>query len=135
MAQQLDERTLISGQVRPDDMAEIKAAGVTLLVNNRPDGEDVGQPNSADIEAAANAAGITYRHVPIARGLGPSDIEAMREAIAATGDGRMLAFCRSGNRSVLAWAVAQREEGVSRADIEGRAAQAGFSLGAVAHLL
>ena len=119
MHRQLDDKTLVGGQISAADIDGLKAEGVTMIVNNRPDSEDEGQPLAADIEAAAIAAGIDYRHVPIARGLGPSDIEAMREAIATTGDGRMLAFCRSGNRSVLAWAVAQREEGVSRESIEG----------------
>jgi uncharacterized protein (TIGR01244 family) len=52
-----------------------------MIVNNRPDGEDVGQPTSAEIEQAASDAGIDYRHVPIARGMGPTDVEAMRRAI------------------------------------------------------
>ncbi|WP_118858057.1 TIGR01244 family sulfur transferase [Sphingomonas mesophila] len=135
MHRQLDEKTLIGGQISPEDIAELKALGVTLVVNNRPDGEDEGQPAGADIEAAARAAGLDYRHVPIARGMGPSDIEAMREAMHACGDGRMLAFCRSGNRSALAWAVAKSEDGVDRDELERCAEGAGFSLDPVRHLL
>ena len=135
MHRQLDERTLVNGQISPDDVAELKALGVTLIVNNRPDGEDVGQPESEDIEAAAKAAGIDYRHVPIARGLGPSDIEAMREAMHSVGDGKLFAFCRSGNRSTLAWAVAKSEDGVPSEDLHRQANEAGFDLGPVAHLL
>jgi uncharacterized protein (TIGR01244 family) len=63
------------------------------------------------MEAAAEAAGMEYRHVPIRYGMGPSDVEAMREALHATGGGKMLAFCRSGNRSTLAWALARAEDG------------------------
>jgi len=135
MHRQLDDRTLVNGQIAPEDVPALKEAGVTLIVNNRPDGEDVGQPESDDIEAAAKAAGIDYRHVPIARGLGPSDIEAMREAMHATGDGKMFAFCRSGNRSTLAWAVARSEDGVPTEELHRQANQAGFDLGPVAHLL
>lgn len=135
MHRQLDEKTLVNGQISPGDVAELKALGVTLIVNNRRDGEDVGQPESDDIEAAAKAAGIDYRHVPIARGMGPSDVEAMREAIHAAGDGKMFAFCRSGNRSTLAWAVAKSEDGVPREELERCASQAGFDLGPVAHLI
>ena len=135
MHRQLDEKTLVNGQISPDDVAELKALGVTLIVNNRPDGEDVGQPESDDIEAAAKAAGIDYRHVPIARGLGPSDIEAMREAMHSVGEGKLFAFCRSGNRSTLAWAVAKNEDGVSSEDLNRQANAAGFDLGPVAHLL
>lgn len=132
---QLDDRTLISGQIGPGDVPRLAASGVTMIVNNRPDGEDAGQPLAADIEAAAKAAGIDYRHIPIARGLGPSDVENMREAMAAIGDGKMLAFCRSGNRSALVWAVARSEDGVPRERLEQAATGAGVSLAPVAHLL
>jgi uncharacterized protein (TIGR01244 family) len=135
MHRQLDEKTLVNGQIAPEDVPALRDIGVTLIVNNRPDGEDDGQPESEDIEAAAKAAGIDYRHVPIARGMGPSDIEAMREAIHAAGEGKLFAFCRSGNRSTLAWAVARSEDGASREELERCANRAGFDLGPVAHLL
>lgn len=135
MTRQLDDQVLVSGQIAPEDVARFQQQGVTMIVNNRPDGEDEGQPLSADIEAAANAAGIEYRHVPIRRGMGPSDVEAMQEAMRECGDGKLLAFCRSGNRSALAWAVARAEEGVPREELERRAAAAGVDLGPVVHLL
>ena len=135
MTRQLDDQVLVSGQIAPEDVARLQQQGVTMIVNNRPDGEDEGQPLSADIEAAANAAGIEYRHVPIRRGMGPSDVEAMQEAMRECGDGKLLAFCRSGNRSALAWAVARAEEGVPREELERRAAAAGVDLGPVVHLL
>lgn len=135
MHRQIDDKTLINGQISPDDVPALAQMGVTLIVNNRPDGEDVGQPEGDEIEAAAKAAGIDYRHVPIARGMGPSDIEAMREAIHSVGDGKLFAFCRSGNRSVLAWAVAKSEDGVPREELNRLASEAGFDLGPVAHLL
>ncbi len=135
MHRQLDDRTYVSGQIHPDEVQALKELGVTLIVNNRPDNEDAGQPEGDDIEAAAKAAGIGYRHVPIARGMGPSDVEAMREAIHSAGDGKLFAFCRSGNRSTLAWAIARSEDGVPREELDRCAAQAGFDLGPVAHLL
>ena len=132
---QLDHRTLISGQIGPEQVAELKEHGVTLIVNNRPDGEEPGQPLAAEIEAAAEEAGIAYRFVPIQRGIGPSDVECMLEAMREAGDGKLLAFCRSGNRSALAWAVARREEGASIEELEEAAARAGIDLSPVAHLL
>ena len=135
MHRQLDDKTLVSGQIHPDDVPALKKLGVTLIVNNRPDNEDVGQPEGDDIEKAAKAAGIEYRHVPIARGLGPSDVEAMREAMHALKEGKLFAFCRSGNRSTLAWAVAKSEDGTSREELESCVSQAGFDLGPVSHLL
>ena len=136
MQRQLDDKTLVARrQITPDDIPAMKELGVTMLVNNRPDGEDVGQPASDEIEAAAKKSGIEYRHIPIARGLGPSDIEEMREAMHQVGEGKLLAFCRSGYRSTLAWAVAKSEDGVPREELNRRASEAGFDLGPVAHLL
>jgi len=131
---QLDDRTLVSGQIAPDQVAALKQQGVTMIVNNRPDDEEPGQPQGMDIKAAAEAEGIEYRHIPIARGIGPSDVEAMSEAIGAS-SGKMLAFCRSGARSTYAWAVAQVTEGRPRDEIERAAAGAGYDLTPVAHLL
>lgn len=135
MLRQLDERTMVSGQIAPDEVADLKQAGVTMIVNNRPDGEDPGQPLAADIEAAAKGAGIAYRFLPIRRGPGPSEVEEMQQAMRQCGDGKMLAFCRSGARSTFAWALARREEGVGREEIERRADEAGISLAPIAHLL
>ena len=135
MQRQLDDKTFVCGQITPDEVAAIKELGVTMIVNNRPDNEDVGQPTSAEIEAATRKAGMEYRHIPIVRGMGPADVESMREAIAAVGDGKMVAYCRSGNRSALAWAVAQSENGVAREELDRCADGAGISLAPVAHLL
>lgn len=137
MQKRLDDCTLVDGQITVDDIAKLKAMGVTHIVNNRPDDEDVGQPASDEIEAAAKAAGLTYRHIPIVRGMGPSDVEAMRAAIreAEAAGGKLFAFCRSGNRSTLAWAVAKSEDGTPREELERCAEGAGFSLAPVAHLI
>ena len=106
-----------------------------MLVNNRPDGEEAGQPLAGEIEAAAEAAGIAYRFVPILRGIGPADVESMQEAMREAGDGAMLAFCRSGTRSALASALAHRENGASADEVTEKLTQAGFDPGPIAHLL
>lgn len=132
---QLDDKTYIRGQVLPEEVPGLKQQGITMIINNRPDGEEPGQPLAADIEAAAEAEGIAYRNVPIFRGIGPSDAEEMQEALEAAGDGKALAFCRTGNRSGLVWAVAQSEAGTPREEIEEKAARAGIDLTPVTHLL
>jgi uncharacterized protein (TIGR01244 family) len=135
MIRQLDERALVSGQIAPHEVAGLAESGITLLVNNRPDGEEPGQPLAGDIEAAAAEAGIAYRFVPIIRGIGPSDIEAMQEALRDTGDGKLLAFCRSGSRSALTLALAKRGQGASAEEVRKSLADAGFDSGPIAHLL
>ena len=131
---ELDDKVLVSGQIRPDEVAALRAEGVTLIVNNRPDGEEPGQPLGVVIEEAAIAAGIDYRSVPIIRGIGPADAEAMRDAISAS-RGKVLAFCRSGTRSALAWALARNDEGMAREEIEQRLISAGVDPTPIAHLL
>ena len=135
MIRKLDDKTWVSGQVAPHEVAGLAQSGVTMLVNNRPDGEEPGQPLAGEIEAAAAAAGIGYRFVPIIRGIGPADVGSMQDAIRETGDGTILAFCRSGTRSALACALAHREEGASTDEVTEKLTQAGFDPGPIAHLL
>jgi uncharacterized protein (TIGR01244 family) len=135
MIRQLDDRTLVSGQIAPHEVAGLAEQGVTVIVNNRPDGEEPGQPLAADIEAAAAAAGIPYHFVPIIRGIGPADVDEMQKALREAGDGKLLAFCRSGKRSALVCALVHREEGSSREDVEQKLANAGFDSGPISHLL
>ena len=134
MLRQLDDKTLISGQILPADVPGLKAQGVTMIVCNRPDGEEPGQPTAAEIEDSAQQAGLEFRNIPIVRGIGPSDAETMREALEAA-DGKILAYCRSGARSALVWAVARREQGASIEELEQAAKQAGVDLTPIAHLL
>jgi uncharacterized protein (TIGR01244 family) len=134
MIRQLDDRTLVSGQIRPEEVTGLTDRGVAMIVNNRPDGEEPGQPLGAEIEEAAKAAGIAYRSVPIIRGIGPADADAMNDAMAEA-DGKVLAFCRSGTRSALAWALAKSEKGMPPQEIRQRLADAGVDPTPIAHLL
>jgi len=130
----LDEKTLVAGQIRPEDVAALTASGVTAIVNNRPDGEEPGQPAGADIAEAAEAAGIAYRHIPIAGGFNMDDVMAMADAL-DSGEGTSLAFCKSGTRSTFLWALARSERGAEREDLIARAAAAGYDLSPIAAYL
>lgn len=122
----LDERTFVAGQIAADDIAGAKALGVTAIVNNRPDGEEQGQPLSAEIEAAARSAGLDYRHIPVAGGFAREQVEAM--AAALDHDGKTLVFCRSGTRSTFLWALAEASRGLGGAKLIEQAAAAGYDL-------
>lgn len=135
MRSQLDDNLIISGQISAEDVAIAAREGVTMIVNNRPDHEDMGQPLASEIEEAAAAAGVAYRHVPILRGIGPGEVEEMRRALEAAGDGKVMAFCRSGTRSAMVCALAQREMGVERGEVERRLGAAGFDSAPIQHLL
>ncbi|GAA4750317.1 TIGR01244 family sulfur transferase [Sphingomonas daechungensis] len=134
MTRQLDDVLSVSGQVQPGDIAALAGEGITLIINNRPDGEEPGQPRGLEIEQAATAAGIAYRAVPIIRGIGPADADAMNDALAAA-SGKVLAFCRSGTRSALTWALAKADKGMPRDEIERRLVAVGVDPTPIAHLL
>jgi len=131
---QLDSKTLVAGQITPGEVAALAAAGVTMIVNNRPDHEEPGQPEAAAIAAAAQAAGIGYRHVPIAGGFNMDDVLAMAEAL-ETAQGRVLAFCKSGTRSTFLWALARAERGGDGPTLIAQAAAAGYDLTPIAPYL
>lgn len=135
MIRQLSDKVMVSGQIAPHEVAGLAAQGVTVLVNNRPDGEEPDQPLAVEIENAAAAAGISYHFVPIIRGIGPADVEEMQKAVREAKDGKLLAFCRSGRRSALALAIAKHEEGASVEEVTQRLIDAGFDPGPIAHLL
>ena len=135
MIRQLDDRTLVSGQIAPHEVAGLAKQGVTVLVNNRADFEEPGQPLASEIEEAAAQAGIVYRFVPIIRGIGPADVEEMQKAWRDAEGGKLLAFCGSGRRSAFACALAQRDEGASPDEVHQRLVDAGFDPSPIAHLL
>jgi len=127
MFRRLDDHVLVSGQIAPEEVAEAATQGVTMIVNNRPDGEAPGQPTSAEIQAAAARAGMSYRHIPVAGGLSPHQVQDMADALGAS-DGKVLAFCRSGTRSTYLWALARAQAGDDADEIVGKAAAAGYDL-------
>ncbi len=120
----------VAPQLELDDFAEAAALGFRHIINNRPDGEGPGQPSSAEAEAAARAAGLTYAHAPF---VGQPTAEAVKAVTAARE--RTLAYCRSGTRSVTAWALAQASAGAAAEEIVQAAANAGYNLAPMAGLL
>ena len=110
--------------------------GVSLIVNNRPDEEEHGQPHGADIAAAAKAAGMHYIAIPVTHaGFSAPQIDAMRAALDENEDGKTLAFCRTGTRSTLLWALAEAKDGRDPDAIEEAAAAAGYDVAPVRMLL
>ena len=101
----------VAPQIEPGDIAEAAKQGFVLVINNRPDGEAPDQPTSAEMEAQAKAADLAYAHVPV-RGMPTQDqIDEVQTLIEAA-PGPTLAFCRSGTRSIITWAVGQAQSGL-----------------------
>ena len=126
----INDRVSVAPQIRPEDVATIKAAGFTTIVNNRPDGEAPDQPAGADIRAAATAAGMGYYEIPLGReGVSPEMVEATRQVLEGS-TGPVLCFCRSGTRSTTLWALSQAGS-LPATEIIAAAGQAGYD---VSHL-
>jgi len=128
MFRKLDETISVSPQIAPEDVAEAKRQGFTFIVNNRPDDEQPRQPTGAEIEAAAAAAGLGYRAIPIGHsGFSEAQVRAMQEALEAA-PGPVLAFCRSGTRSTFVWALARARMGEDADTLADKAEGAGYDL-------
>lgn len=128
---QLSTSMLASPQITVADVAAAGQMGVTLIVNNRPDGESDDQPTGAEIEAAARAAGIAYAAIPVtSAGFSQPQVEAMRDVLASA-PGLVLGYCRSGTRSTLLWSLAQASMGEKPDAIAEVAARAGYDVSPV----
>jgi uncharacterized protein (TIGR01244 family) len=130
----IDDHVSVAPQISPDDIAAIKAAGFTAIINNRPDGEAPGQPSSAEMQMAAEAAGLTYHFLPLGRdGVSPELIEAEKAALEGSA-GPVLCYCRSGTRSTTLWALSQAGEKPAE-EIISAAMHAGYDMSHLAAYL
>ncbi len=126
----------VASQPSEAEIATLGAAGTALLIDNRPDGEEPGQPGSQAEAAAAAKAGLDYLHLPITGGsLTRADVERFREAV-RTAEGPVLAHCRSGTRSLTLWAIGEVLAGnLAPEDLLDYGAQKGFDLTGAARWL
>jgi uncharacterized protein (TIGR01244 family) len=128
MFRKLVEGVYASPQIGLPDIELARAMGVTLIINNRPEGESPDQLPGADVAAAAAAAGIAYVAIPVTHaGFSEPQVRAMAEALEGS-TGPILAYCRSGTRSTLLWALAEASTGAAPDDLAEAAAQAGYDL-------
>jgi len=126
---------MVAPQISVDAVAEGRAAGVALIINNRPEGESDDQIAGADIEAAARAAGMDYVAIPITHsGFSQPQVMAMVAALQGA-QGKILAYCRSGTRSTLLWALAESAQGGDPDALTNMAAKAGYDVSPVRPLM
>ncbi len=128
MFRQITDKVFASPQIGLAEVTEAKAQGIVLIVNNRPEGESDDQTPGAEIEAAARAAGMDYVAIPVTHaGFSEAQVNAMAAALGAA-DGPVLAYCRSGTRSTLLWALAEASRGAQPATLAASAASAGYDI-------
>lgn len=106
----LEEGLHVAAQIGIADLPAIAAAGFRSLICNRPDDEAEDQPSMAEIKSAAGALGLSLRCVPvIGSAISEADIAAQRAALDEL-PRPILAYCRSGNRCSVLWALARAGE-------------------------
>lgn len=135
MIRVLNETVSVAPQIMPEHVAALADDGYVMIVNNRPDGEEPGQPSGEDIRAAAEAAGLRYAAIPVTHaGFSHPQLDAMAQALVAA-EGRVLAYCRSGTRSCNLWALAAAKAGRNPDLLVAQAENAGYDLSAIRPLL
>lgn len=117
----------VAPQIEPSDMALIAAEGFTTVICNRPDAENPPDLQTGALRAAAEAAGMAFVDNPVVNGgLTMDMVEAQGRAIAEA-SGPVFAYCRSGTRSTIVWALSQAGH-LPTDEMIAAAAQAGYDL-------
>ncbi|MCK5873369.1 MAG: TIGR01244 family phosphatase [Alcanivoracaceae bacterium] len=123
----LSSTLTVAPQIRPDDLEAIAAAGYKTVINNRPDGEEMGQPRAATMAAKAASLGMQYFHQPVVGGaISDQDIEDF-EQLVANAEKPVFAYCRTGTRCTVLWALSEAGK-QSPEMLVNRAAEAGYDL-------
>jgi uncharacterized protein (TIGR01244 family) len=118
----------VAPQISVADVQEAAAQGFKTIINNRPDGEADDQPSSGEIEAAAKAAGLAYHHLPVRGGPTPEQVETTGRLMGEVAK-PVLAFCRSGTRSIVTWSLSEATNGSrGRDELVGLGREAGYDL-------
>ena len=123
----VDDNFAVAPQVQPDDMQALADAGFTDVMCNRPDGEEPGQPPLAELHAAAEAAGMAFHHVPVSGGAFPEHAVSEFARVRREAKGPLLAYCRSGTRSMTLETLANPDD-LSVDERMERAEGAGYDL-------
>ncbi|MER8481497.1 TIGR01244 family sulfur transferase [Mesorhizobium sp. M1322] len=108
---QITEDYSVAGQIQPDEVAAIKAAGFKSVICNRPDDEQPGQPSADSVKAAVEAAGLAFRYIPVISGqITAENVEDQAEALDEL-EGPVFAYCRSGARCTNLYGLIQQSKG------------------------
>lgn len=123
---QVTDRYYTAPQLQPQDMEKLAEHGITTVICNRPDAEVPPQIQAAAMQEAAEAAGLNFVFNPVGGALSQPIIEEQSEAIESS-EGPVVAYCNSGNRSTIVWALGVAGE-MEIDEILTRARNAGQSL-------
>ena len=108
---QISDKYSVSGQILPEDIAAVKAAGFKSIICNRPDDEQPGQPSADSVKQAAETAGLEFRYIPVVSGQITEQNVADQAAALEGLEGPVFAYCRSGARCTNLYALIQEMGG------------------------
>lgn len=124
---QIDQTFSVSPQPAPEDMAQLAEQGFVAVIANRPDDEEPGQPSADEMRRAAEAAGLTFHHIPVTGGQFPDEVISSFGDIRRNTPGKILGYCRTGTRSASLNALAN-PTGISAEERLNQAREAGYDL-------
>ncbi|MEM9576590.1 MAG: TIGR01244 family sulfur transferase [Pseudomonadota bacterium] len=124
---QITPRFFAAPQISVEDLPEIAAAGIKRVICNRPDSEVPSSHQAAAIEKAAEAAGLEFCCLPLTHQTMTPEVIARNKSLAETSDGPVLAYCASGTRSTIAWALAAAAD-MPVDEVLAAARQGGYAL-------
>jgi sulfide:quinone oxidoreductase len=131
-AKKITDDFSVAEQLLPDDVDEMAAAGFKTIICNRPDGESADQPIRAEIQAIAEEHEMAFHYIPVVSGqLNLEDIAKFSEAL-DNAERPILAYCRTGTRSIQLWGLASGLKGMSPEEIVQLGAEHGYDLRGVA---
>ncbi|HUZ73765.1 MAG TPA: TIGR01244 family sulfur transferase [Stellaceae bacterium] len=127
-ATKITDQLTVSDQISLADVAELAKQGFASIINNRPDGEEPGQPDHETIAAEAKRHGLAYHYIPVVTGnITRNDVVQFQKAILR--DGPAFAHCRSGTRCYLLWGLSRAlYDGDSSLTLVAEAARKGYDL-------
>ncbi|EOR02269.1 MULTISPECIES: bifunctional protein tyrosine phosphatase family protein/NAD(P)/FAD-dependent oxidoreductase [Acinetobacter] len=107
---QVNTEFLVSEQITAQDMTTLAEQGIKTIICNRPDGEGADQPNIIEIQQAATQHGITVEYLPVTSGQVTDEQAQAFRMMYQNAEKPLLAFCRTGTRSITLWALSQGRE-------------------------
>lgn len=126
---QISERLSVTPQLAAADIRRAKSQGFAAIINNRPDGEEPGQPSADGNRSVAVESGLAYEHIPVAAGqINEAQVRAFQAAVSRA-DGPVLAHCKTGTRSAMLHAIGEVLDGrMSSEEVEPLGQRLGLDL-------
>lgn len=126
---QVSDKLYIAPQITAADIHAAKAQGIVAIVNNRPDGEEAGQPTSSENGSVAATVGLGYTHIPVVPGQITRGQVADFQAALGNADGPVLAHCKTGTRSATLHAIGEVLDGrMAKSEVVPLGARLGVDL-------